>query len=238
MNFNEVYEIAVPKGKREEEKYNKWVSFVVRPLSVLLTLPLLKKDIKPITITKISIVFSLIGFIFLSTSNSMVFKILGWFSFFLWSILDGVDGNLARCSNQCSHLGDLWDTTGGYLAMIFIYFSAGIVSFFDLNSVTLFSNYFYLIFGGLTAIMSIFPRLILHKKKSSSNNNLIVNELTDTSNFNSVKSFVGNITSPSGIMQVFYLFSIITHNVNIFLLIYCIINFGIMCITLRGLLKE
>ncbi len=238
MTFKEAYDITVPIKKRKEEKYNTWVAYVVRPISVLCTLPFINRKVKPTTITAISILACIIGAACLIFAPNMQIKIVGWLGIFIWSILDGVDGNLARCQNKCSALGDLWDTMGGYIAMIMIYYSAGIVAYFDTNTFEFGNKYLWLICGGTTAIFSIFPRLILHKKKSSEIKSEKVVELTDTSNFSLLKSIAGNITSPSGIMQVFFLVSIIFHLLNIFSIIYLVINFGIMCISLRGLLRE
>ena len=240
MKFKEVYDIAVPLNKRKEERYNTWVAWVVRPLSVLFTLPFIKRNVKPTTITAWSVVSVILGFFILVLAHSLPMRILGWFCFFVWAILDGVDGNLARCKNICSDLGDLWDTMGGYTSMVLLYYSAGILAFKD-NNIFFADNlpaYIYIILGGFTAVFSIFPRLILHKKKSSCNKTKAVEEYTDTTNFSFVKKFVGSITSPSGIMQVFYLISICFHLLNIFMIIYMIINFLIMIISLRDLLSE
>lgn len=238
MTFREIYDIAVPHKKRKEERYNQWVVYVVRPLSVLCTLPFINRQVKPTTITAWSIICAIVGSLVLACSSTIVCKIIGWGGFFAWAILDGVDGNLARCKNQCSALGDLWDTMGGYTAMILIYYVAGIVAYFDNNILFIFNKYVYLILGGATAIFAIFPRLILHKKKSSQVASDKVEELIDTSNFGSIKRFAGNITSPSGIMQVIFLIAIVTHTVNIFISFYFIINFFIMLVTLRMLLSD
>ena len=129
MNFREVYSLCMPEAKREKEKYNIWVAYCVRPLSVLCTIPFIKTKIRPSTITLWSIYSSLLGFVLISGNFGFTYKILGWLFFFLWAILDGVDGNLARCQRSSSPMGELWDATGGYAAMILIYFSAGIAAY-------------------------------------------------------------------------------------------------------------
>ena len=240
MRFREAYDIAVPEKKRKEEKYNTWVAYVVRPLSVICTLPFIKRKTKPTTITAVSIICALIGFFVLVFARSVPYKILGWFGFFAWAILDGVDGNLARCKKESSSLGDLWDTMGGYSAMVLIYYSAGIISFFDTNLIEFIPQYkyIYIILGGFTSIFSIFPRLILHKKKSSQTQLAVVDELTDTSNFSFIKRLAGNLTSPSGIIQVIFLLCLLLNIMNVFLICYFLINLGIMTISLYGLLRE
>ena len=238
MRIKEVYNIAMPIEKRKEEKFNVWVSLFVRPFSILLTFFLLKTRIKPITITAISIIFSLLGFMFLAFGGSIVFALIGWSMFFLWAVLDGVDGNLARCQKACSKRGDLWDTTGGYAAMVLIYFSAGIASFYDNNLCSLFDSHYLLILGGATALFSIFPRLVMHKKKSAQIDSESVKALSDKKAFSFSKIVAMNLISPSGFMQVIFLICIIFHLLNFFIVFYAFINFCIMCLSLYRLLGE
>lgn len=238
MTYKEIYDIAMPEAKRKEERLNVWVTIAVRPLSVLLIKPLIDTKVKPTTITKISVIASVIGFFLLSLSNSLVFSLIGWFFFFVWAVLDGVDGNLARCTNQCSPLGDLWDTMGGYAAMVLMYLGAGIAAFHDVNIYDFTTPPNYLIMGGATAIMSIFPRLVLHKKKSSGIESKAVKDLSDKQGFSLSKVIGMNLVSPSGALQLVLLGSIIGHVLNFFIAIYCFINFAIMIVSLRSLLKE
>lgn len=238
MTIKEIYDIAVPMSKRKEEKFNIWVTIAVRPLSVLLTKPFLGTKVKPTQITAFSLLCSLAGFFVLSFTHTMPLKILGWFFFFSWAVLDGVDGNYARCSNQCSQLGDLWDTTGGYAAMVLMYFACGIVAFYDSNVISIIDSYWYLIIGSATAIFSIFPRLVMHKKKSYGNNSGAVKELSDKRSFGLSQIVAMNLVSPSGFMQVVLLICIILHVTNLFIACYFIINAGIMCISLYKLLEK
>lgn len=238
MTYKEIYDIAMPPAKRREEKLNIWVTVAVRPLSVLLIKPLINYRIIPTTITKASILSSCIGFALLSFSHSIMISLIAWLFFFIWAVLDGVDGNLARCSNQCSPLGDLWDTTGGYAAMVLMYFGAGIAAFHDYNVYDFMEPSYYLIIGGATAIMSIFPRLVLHKKKSSGIESKAVKDLSDKQGFSLSKVIGMNLVSPSGALQLVLLGSIIGHVLNFFIAIYCFINFAIMIVSLRSLLKE
>ena len=237
MTFNEIYDIAVSEDKRKEEKFNIWVTLAVRPLSVIVTKPFLTTKIRPTQITAFSLLCSLLAFFVLSFGQVMYLKIIGWFFFFAWAVLDGVDGNYARCSNQCSQLGDLWDTVGGYVAMILMYFSCGIVAFYDENTIKLVEQYWYLIFGGATAIFSIFPRLVMHKKKSYGGDSKAVIELSDKKRFGMSKIFAMNLVSPSGFIQVILLVCIILHITNIFIVFYFFVNLGIMGLGLYKLLR-
>lgn len=238
MTFREIYDIAVPVTKRKEEKFNIWVAVAVRPLSVLVTKPFLGTKVKPTQITAFSLLCSLAGFFVLSFTHTTALKVLGWFFFFAWAVLDGVDGNYARCSNQCSQLGDLWDTTGGYAAMVLMYFACGIVAFYDTNIISLIATYWYLILGGATAIFSIFPRLVMHKKKSYGNSSEAVKELSDKKSFGLTQIIAMNLVSPSGFMQVVLLLCILLHITNLFVVFYFIVNLEIMSISLYKLLKQ
>ena len=204
MTFNEVYEKVMPEKKRKEERFNIFAHWVGRPISILMTLPLIKTRVKPTTVTELSVIASIIGFFLVAFGQSMPLKIVGWCFFLVWNLLDGVDGNLARCTDQCSALGDLWDTMAGYAAMVFTYFSAGIAAFYDANAIVVLDSYWYLIVGGATAIASIFPRLVMHKKKSSNANSEAIKKLSDKEHFGLKNIIAMNLISPSGFMQVIF----------------------------------
>lgn len=237
MTYNEVYQIAVPGKKRKEEKWNVFVAIILRPLSIFFTIPFINTKVKPTTITQISVLFCIIGFLIVYFGASSLYYLLGWLFFFLWAIFDCIDGNLARCTNQCSPLGDLWDTTGGYAAMVFMYFSAGLIAYKDLNYYDFAEDVQYIILGALTAIMSIFPRLVLHKKKSSEVTSDIVKKLSDKNTFGLSQILAMNLVSPTGGLLVLFLCSILFHVTNIFIAIYAFINFSIMTISLYKLLR-
>lgn len=238
MTYKEIYDIAVPERKRKEERWNLFAGHIGRPLSVLMTVPLTKTKIKPTTVTGWSLIALVIGAVLISLSYSMTLTLIGWGFFFVWNLLDGVDGNLARSTKQCSNLGDLWDTTGGYAAMVLTYFSAGIAAYFDDSFFEFCDKYMLLIMGGACAIMSIFPRLVMQKKKTYGINSEAVNRLTDKTHFGIKQIISMNFISPSGFLQVIFLLCIIFHTLNFFIAAYTVINLIIMAVSLRGLLKE
>lgn len=238
MKYKDIYNLAMPERKRKEEKWNLWVTLAVRPLSIVITMPFTKMQIRPTTITKWSILSNLIGFLLVSFFQNMIIRLVGWFFFFIWAVLDGVDGNLARTTKQCSPIGDLWDTTGGYAAMVLIYLSAGISAFYESSLISFCEPYWMLILGGTTAIMSIFPRLVMHKKKSLAIDSNSIKSLSDKENFDFFKILAMNLVSPSGAMQVLFLFAICFHLLNLFIAVYFLVNLVIMTFSLRGLLKE
>lgn len=238
MTYKEVYDKVLPEHKRKEEKYNLLVSLFLRPISILMTIPFIGTTIKPTTITKVSVVFSLAGFVALSFGKTMDSKLLGWALIFMWVLLDGVDGNLARCTNQCSSLGDLWDTMGGYAALVFINYGLGIAAFYDNNRFNLLENYWYIILGGFSAVFSIFPRLVMHKKKSSEAESNAVKELSDKKSFGIPQIMVMNFISPSGFIQLFILLAVCFHMLNVLVLVYFTLTFMVMIASLYKLLRK
>lgn len=237
MTYKEIYDLAMPKSKRDQEKANIWVYLAVRPLSIIATMPFINTTIKPTTITKWSALFSIIAFCLYSFGGSVVVRSIGWVFFFLWAVLDGVDGNLARCKNECSAIGELWDAAGGYAAMVLMYFSAGIAAFYDTNIWVYCDSYWMLILGGATALFSIFPRIIMHKRKNTIIEDSKAENISNKSKFGFKQIIALNFISASGFLQVILLLATLTHTLNIFIGAYCIINFAIMIVSLRTLLK-
>lgn len=238
MTYRELYKRFVPEEKSKEERYSIMEYYIFRPLSILATMPFLNTSISPTSVTKASVACSLIGFGFLAFGKTMVLRLIGWLWIFAWVILDGVDGNIARYKKQCSPLGDLWDTMGGYAAMVEIYFGAGIAAFYDMNLIVIFENYWYLIIGSAAAIFSIFPRLVMHKKKSSVGNSSAVQFVSDKKTFGILNIIAMNIASPSSGLPVLLLISIVAHMLNIFICAYFIVTLGIMIISLKKLLRD
>lgn len=239
MNYKELNDLVMPEEKRRAERKNFWVAWIVRPLSILFTLPFINSKITPTNITEISVIVVIIGAsIMMLWPCNVVVKLMGWSLFFLWAILDGVDGNLARATGQCSKLGELWDAIGGYSAMVLIYFTAGIVAFFDQNVMSFCEPFYLLIMGGATAILSIFPRLVLHKKEVIEIGNGAISELKNKKDFSCSKVIAMNFLSVSGFLQVIFLVCILTHTLNWFIMMYCFLNFLMMIISMRIMIHK
>ncbi len=237
MTYKEVYEIAVPRKKREMEKWNLFAAYVGRPISVLMTIPLINSKIKPITVTFWSVVSAIIGASLLSFGSSINWAIVGWLFLFLWNLLDGVDGNLARCQGTCSKKGELWDAFGGYAALVLTYLSVSIASYNDINDIFLLDKHWILILGGLTASLSIFPRLVFQKKLNLGIDEERTNSLRDKKNYGFKQVIALNIISATGLMQPIILACILLHKLSYFVVIYFVINLFITLVSLIKLLK-
>jgi len=237
ITVREIERATMTNAKRKEAHNNYFAFYIGRPLSYLLTIPFLYTNITPNTITFISMILLMIGYLCFQFANGKAWFFIGWIFFFLWNLFDGVDGNVARYKKQFSENGDLWDTTAGYMAMVTTFMAAGVCAA-KTNSSILFQDDLYYILGAWTAIFSIFPRLVLHKKASSNLNSDSVHELRDKGSFSCIKIIALNLISITGFLQLIWLICIIFDKCTFFILSYFFINLIIMVVSLYKLLKE
>ena len=120
--------------------------------------------------------------------------------------------------------------------MTLMFFSVGIGAFNDANMYEFLEKYLYIVLGGLTSLMSIFPRLVMQKKKADGGTDT-VKGVADKANYSITKIIALNVESAIGITQVILFLAIIFHFLNIFILCYFFINIVITVYTLYNLLK-
>ncbi|VMJ06412.1 WciO [Streptococcus pneumoniae] len=219
-------------AKKAMAKNDYFAFYVGRPLSYLLTVPFVKTNITPNQISYLSIIPLIVGFIIMIFTTDFVVLLLAWFLFFLWNLLDGVDGNLARYREQYLKDGSVVDAMAGYVAMVLTYFGAGIVAA-HLNDSDI-----YIILGALSGISLIFPRLVMHKYINTVAQDESVSSIKDKSDFNTIKILALNMTSITGIPQVLLLLTILTNQWVLFTLVYFTINFLLMIFSLYSLFKK
>ncbi|CGG35010.1 TPA: CDP-alcohol phosphatidyltransferase family protein [Streptococcus pneumoniae] len=219
-------------AKKAMAKNDYFAFYVGRPLSYILTVPFVKTNITPNQISYLSIIPLIVGFIIMIFTTDFVVLLLAWFLFFLWNLLDGVDGNLARYREQYSKDGSVVDAMAGYVAMVLTYFGAGIVAA-HLNDSDI-----YIILGALSGISLIFPRLVMHKYINTVAQDESVSSIKDKSDFNTIKILALNMTSITGIPQVLLLLTILTNQWILFTLVYFTINFLLMIFSLYSLFKK
>lgn len=219
-------------AKKAMAKNDYFAFYVGRPLSYLLTVPFVKTNITPNQISYLSIIPLIVGFIIMIFTTDFVVLLLAWFLFFLWNLLDGVDGNLARYREQYSKDGSVVDAMAGYVAMVLTYFGAGIVAA-HLNDSDI-----YIILGALSGISLIFPRLVMHKYINTVAQDESVSSIKDKSDFNTIKILALNMTSITGIPQFLLLLTILTNQWVLFTLVYFTINFLLMIFSLYSLFKK
>ncbi|CXF62286.1 WciO [Streptococcus pneumoniae] len=219
-------------AKKAMAKNDYFAFYVGRPLSYLLTVPFVKTNITPNQISYLSIIPLIVGFIIMIFTTDFVVLLLAWFLFFLWNLLDGVDGNLARYREQYSKDGSVVDAMAGYVAMVLTYFGAGIVA------AHLTDSDIYIILGALSGFSLIFPRLVMHKYINTVVQDESVSSIKDKSDFNTIKILALNMTSITGIPQVLLLLTILTNQWVLFTLVYFTINFLLMIFSLYSLFKK
>lgn len=224
--------------KRKQAKNDFFAYYIGRPLSYILTVPFLKLGIKPNTVSFISIFPSIIGFFMIGFGDTLIIKILGWLMFLLWNLLDGVDGNIARYKKQFSKTGALWDATSGYVAMFLTYIAMGTGCYYGNFTSLNIDQVFMVTLGGLSGTLSIFPRLVLHKRISTLGDDKNSEEMKNKGSYGIIKIIGLNLVSTAGLIQVFMLLAILLSVMDYFTIIYFIINLLICIRTLIKLLKE
>ena len=156
--------------------------------------------------------------------------------FFLWNLLDGVDGNLARYREQFSKDGSVIDAMSGYASMALTFLSIGIAAS-NYESSNIFSKYF-IILGALSSISLIFPRLVMHKYINTVGENSSSESVKNKKSFNPLKILALNLTSITGLPQLFMLIAILTKTLDYLTIIYFFINVSIMFASLYSLLRK
>jgi phosphatidylglycerophosphate synthase len=222
--------------------HNDFFAFYVgRPISYILTIPFLYLNLMPNTISLLSMIPLVIGFVifYLATSKSVL--IIGWILFFLWNLLDGVDGNVARYRKQFSKIGSVYDAMSGYLAMVFTFFSVGMAAAHfnsTLDTLFLVDKNIYIILGALSGIFVIFPRLVMHKAISTLMDISSVKEVKEKENFSPIKILALNLSSVTGGAQVLMLVAIIFNIMDMYTICYFIFNLLIMFVSIYSVLKN
>lgn len=237
----EIADKTMSPAKRAMAHNDFFAFYVGRPISYILTIPFLYTNIMPNTISLLSMIPLVIGFIifYLATSKNML--VIGWILFFLWNLLDGVDGNVARYRKQFSKMGSVYDAMSGYLAMVLTFFSVGIAAAHFNGSVDMLISVdknIYIILGALSGVFVIFPRLVMHKAISTLMDESSVKNVKEKENFSPIKVFALNLSSVTGGAQVLMLIAIIFNLMDIYTICYFIFNLLIMIVSLYSVLRK
>ena len=233
----EIENKTMNESKRKEAKNDFFAFYIGRPITYVLTIPFLYTNISPNFISILSIIPVLIGFSFLMIGKCKLFLFLGWMGFFLWSMMDGIDGNIARYKKEFSPVGDVLDATSGYFAMALIFFGAGISAAHMpgiINNYLSIPSEIYTILGGLSGIWTILPRLIMHKAITSSDIKSL-SKLKNRSEYGLVKLVALNITSIPGCVQLLLLLSIFVNTLDIYTIGYFFVNVFVMIMSIKSI---
>ena len=219
---------TLPIDKMEEVKTDIIAYYIIRPLGDILTYPALKMKISATTVTKFSLLWIILMFLFFMLGDTSIHYTFGFICLFIWDVLDAVDGNIARYTDTCSTKGGLWDATVGWLATYVFFVVMGIVAFREASIVELsfIPKYQYIILGSFAGFCLIFPRLIMHKKAGLETSSSI-REVKDRQNYGILKKIIFNIDSVNGFAFIIFVISMLLKITNLCVLGYFILNLAI-----------
>ena len=229
---------TMSEAKRKEAKNSFFAFYIGRPISYVLTVPLLYTNITPNMVTIISIVFAFAGFFLLSLGQTTGMRLLGLLCIFLWNMGDGIDGNIARYKNIKSANGDLLDTLGGYLAMVLVLLGMGYAAFQDTSGTSYLPPIAPLVFSGLSAVFALIPRLLMHRKiANEKDSGSKAEELKDKEHYGLAKVVALNLCDPAGLQEVIMLIAICAHLCTEFSLFYFLVNTAVMVYSLQNMME-
>ena len=241
ITIKEIEEKSMTPAKRAMAKNDIFAFYIGRPLSYALTIPFLYTNLTPNAISMISIVPAVLGFIAACAARSKTGMIVSWILFFMWNLLDGVDGNVARYRKQFSKMGSVYDAMAGYIASALMFYAAGIMAAHSTGPLVrggLVTAEILVICGGLTAIVALLPRLVMHKAVTTTMDKDAVKDVMDKADYGIVKTIALNLRSCAGGAQVLLLAAILLNITDLYTICYLLFNTAVMVMSLRSVLKE
>lgn len=240
VSIKELAKTTMTPEKKASAKNDIFAFYIGRPISYVLTLPFLALKIKPNTVSFLSFLPSIAGFILLGFGKTTILRAVGVLFFILWNFMDGVDGNIARYTKQTSTLGTLWDAASGYFAMMLMYFAVGVsvmntpLSKFDIIPL---EDYIFVVLAGLTSIFTLYSRLVMHKKMVLFSEKA-GEKLSDKSKYSGIRLIALNLTSPSGFMQIIMLVCVALSVQRYFVVAYFLVHLAATIYSMASLLRE
>lgn len=120
-SYADIRNSLTPEKRRAD---GPWTRLVLRPLSYPSAWLFIRLGFSPNGVTYLSMLFCLAGAAFLA-SGSALGAWIGYALFFLFGVLDCVDGNMARVLKKASPWGEWVDALGGYTAYVSILLALG-----------------------------------------------------------------------------------------------------------------
>ncbi len=235
----EIAKKSMSVEKKSSAKNDVFAFYVGRNISYILTIPFLYTNISPNTISLISIIPLVIGFVLMYIGITRGVLLTGWMFFFLWNLLDGVDGNVARYKKQFSKMGSVYDAMSGYLSMVLSFFGWGVAAAHNpgfVQSILQFPLDIYIVLGALSGVFVVFPRLIMHKAITTIGDETALNKVKNKSSYGLAKLVALNMTSVTGFCQVLMLIAILIKAFDLFTIVYFFLNLLICLVSLRSIL--
>jgi len=114
---------SLPVEKIKED--GLWTRFVLRPLSFPVAWAALRMGLSPMTVSYFSAVVSIAGGILFAWPD-YILAAIGAALFNIFSVLDCVDGNMARTSGKAGPWGGWADAVMGFIAYTSVFFASGL----------------------------------------------------------------------------------------------------------------
>lgn len=239
ITYSQLTKKAMPPSKEKTAKRCVVSHYVFRPICNIISIPLIEIGVEPTTVTIWSLIPLIAAFFVFLFSKDQAGFIWGWILVFVWNIMDGIDGNIARYCEKTSYRGEMWDATVGWIAVIVFYGGMGFAAY-RLGNILPFKD-IYLYLGGLIAIFWLFPRLVMHKKAMvyHAEDDKDLKELwhEKMNIVDVIKLVLFNLMSINGAAAVIFLVCIITNTTDVCLMGYLFINFVAFVGSLWKLLK-
>lgn len=237
----QIEKATMSEEKKKSAKNDYFAFYIGRPLSYILTIPFLYANISPNAISVISIIPIIIGFILMCVGTAKGTLCIGWLMFFLWNLLDGVDGNVARYKKQFSKMGSVYDAMSGYIAMVLSFFGWGVAAAHNTSLLSIhigIPSDLYIVIGALSGIFVIFPRFIMHKALTTLGDANSMNSVKDKSEYGFMKLVALNLTSIAGFVQVLMFIAIVFNLMDLFTIGYFLLNLLIMLVSLGNIFRN
>lgn len=117
-----------PQKRASDRAFSLWVAFAARPVSFHLTWLFVRLGLSANQVTWLGAVVALAGCGLLAAGGYAA-QIAGAALVVAWSVLDTVDGNLARHYGTAGKRGELMDALVGYIVVVALFSALGVGAF-------------------------------------------------------------------------------------------------------------
>lgn len=153
-----------------------FVSYIVRPISFILTIPFIYFKVSANSVSYIALTLSIIAIFVISQSF-----LFGSLLLFAWIIIDCIDGNIARVTKTSNEFGGLIDSSSSFFISLSI---LPAMSIMVMNGNFSFMGFFLL--SNFTVIIIGFSHIIYQKYKYSLIKSNFENSSNKTNNLSSI----------------------------------------------------
>ncbi len=236
--------------KRNSDKENLWLYLVIRRLSFYPTWVFLKIGISANQATFISMVLGVLGCALLGIGgygNS----IIGALFVSGWSILDCVDGNLARLTKSANKYGVLVDSLAGFMMSALLLTSVGIGVF---NHPDLMANSLlqlvptslhvdkslFLVLGAWGSLAAIFYSLISESFENMFSRPLFGDstEKVGLSGKSSIILLIGSNMTGFGLLEPLLLIAAVSNSLSLLVVYYALVHSGAAVFTMTQAIRK